>query len=69
MKNKQPLILDRSAFTVVALNHDENDAEHWQRTTPEMRIQHLLRLRKMNYGDGASGRLQRVLEIAELQRS
>ena len=34
--------------------------------SPESRLNHLLRLRLINYGTDASGRLQRVLEVAEL---
>ncbi|MFM8476564.1 MAG: hypothetical protein ACKOEO_12305 [Planctomycetaceae bacterium] len=63
----QPALkMDRSVFTC---DDDFDDRElrlWWHRQTPEYRLQHMLALRKMNYGDESSARLQRVLEIAEL---
>ncbi len=63
----QPTLnMDRSVLTC---DDDFDDPElrlWWHRQTPEIRLQHMLALRKMNYGDESSARLQRVLEIAEL---
>ncbi len=66
MSNLETQNLDRSAFSVVDLSLADDEPSYWHRQSPEARIEHMLRLRKMNYGDAASGRLQRVLEVVEL---
>jgi hypothetical protein len=60
------LKVDRSAITFGSDFDDTEQRLWWHRQTPEARIQHMLFLRKMNYGDESSARLQRVLEVAEL---
>lgn len=62
--------VDRTAFSVVS-SFEEADAEddaYWRSRTPAERLAHLELLRRINYGDAATGRLQRVLEIAWLPR-
>ena len=60
------LRLDRSAISV-SDDFDEPEMKQWWcAQTAERRLQHMMALRAMNYGDRASARLQRVLEIAEL---
>ena len=62
--------VDRTAFSVVS-SFDEADAEddaYWRSRTPAERLAHLELLRRINYGDAATGRLQRVLELAWLPR-
>lgn len=68
MGNTSNQHVDRSAFSVVPLTQADDEREYWRKATPAERIEQLLRLRKMNYGDAASGRLQRVLEITKLSR-
>ena len=68
MRDTSSKRIDRSAFSVVPLSQADDERDHWHRATPAERIEQLLRLRKMNYGDAASGRLQRVLGITELSR-
>lgn len=68
MKDTSSQRVDRSAFSVVPLTQADDEQDHWHQATPAERIEQLLRLRKMNYGDAASGRLQRFLEITELSR-
>jgi hypothetical protein len=63
--------VDRTAFSVVS-SFDEADTEddaYWRSRTPAERLAHLELLRRINYGDAATGRLQRVLELAWLPRS
>jgi hypothetical protein len=58
--------VDRTAFSVVS-SFEEADAEddaYWHSRTPAERLAHLELLRRINYGDAATGRLQRVLEVA-----
>jgi hypothetical protein len=57
--------VDRTAFSVVS-SFEEAEAEddaYWRSRTPAERMAHLELLRRINYGDAATGRLQRVLEI------
>lgn len=57
--------VDRTAFSIVS-SFEEAEAEddaYWASRTPAERMAHLELLRRINYGDAATGRLQRVLEI------
>ena len=63
---QRTLTLDRNAFSVVALNAESDEMQHWLTQSPQERIRHIQRLRRINYGSRATGRLQRVLEVTEL---
>ncbi len=59
--------VDRSAFAVVS-SHDEAaeaDRRYWWSRTPEERLQAVHLLRTRAYGDAASGRVERVLEVTQ----
>jgi hypothetical protein len=58
--------LDRTAFSVVPLDQQDDEGEYWLTKTPEERIAALGYLRWLAYGDAATARLQRVLSVAEL---
>jgi len=55
--------LDKTVLTFDTLDHADDDAKNWWSRTPEERLRHLECLRRLNYGDLATGRLQRVLEV------
>ena len=60
--------VDRTAFAVFS-SFDEADAAddaYWRSRTPAERMAHLELLRRINYGDAGTGRLQRVVELAWL---
>lgn len=57
--------LDRTALTISSLEQADDEKQYWFEQLPESRMMHLLLLRQINYGPDASGRLQRVLEVAE----
>ena len=62
------LRLDRSAFEVASLDDDSADRRFWQAESPAERMEALELLRQIIYGyDPATTRLQRVLEIVELE--
>ena len=63
--DKYPTGLDRTALTVTSLDQADDEKQYWFEQTPESRMMHLLLLRQINYGPDASGRLWRVLEVAE----
>jgi hypothetical protein len=58
--------MDRSAFSVVSLDTASDEVTYWLTQSPQARLRHMQRLRQINYGFSASERLQRVLEVAEL---
>ena len=61
--------LDKSAFSVVPLSKADDDLEYWLSRTPEERLSAVEVNRWLVYGyDKATSRLQRVLEVAELER-
>jgi hypothetical protein len=57
--------IDRTAFSVVS-SFEEADAEddaYWRSRTPAERLAHLELLRRINYGDAATGRIEKVMEV------
>ena len=58
--------LDRSAFSVVSLDEQDDDGAYWHDKTPEERMRALEYLRRMAYRNAATARLQRVLSVAQL---
>ena len=62
------LSLDRTSISLSDDFDEPETKQWWCAQTAERRLQHMMALRAMNYGDRASARLQRVLEIAELPR-
>jgi hypothetical protein len=59
------LKVDRTAFTVAALEDAPDDRAYWLLRTPHERLRHVEILRRINYGHRATARLQRVLEFAQ----
>jgi hypothetical protein len=56
--------VERRAFSVGTLHDDSDERAYWLQQTPQQRLMHVERLRRINYGAAALARLQRVLEIA-----
>lgn len=68
MSNRDLPELDRSAFSVISLEHSGDDADYWRGKTPAERLAAVELSRRMVYGYArTTSRLQRVLEIAELE--
>jgi hypothetical protein len=67
-KEKQSLRIDRTGLSISDHFEDPEQTCWWHSQSPEVRLQHMMALRAMNYGDRATARLQRVLEIAEFPR-
>jgi len=57
--------INKKAISVVSLSDAGDDKAYWSLKTPVERLKQIEILRWINYGDAASGRLQRVLEVAE----
>lgn len=61
------LRLDRTAISVKTGFDDSDEIEFWQRTSIKERLQHIERLRRINYGVRATSRLQRVIRIIKCE--
>jgi hypothetical protein len=61
--------VNRKAFSVTDLAQaDSDDIAYWKSRTPAERMEALVTIRRVLYGEAAvTGRLQRVLEIVERQ--
>ena len=59
--------LDKEVFTTVPLFDESADKAFWLSQSPQARIDQIEILRQINYGDRATSRLQRVLEIAKCE--
>lgn len=57
--------IDKKSFSVVSLSEPLNDNKYWLSKTAIERIQHIERLRRINYGNSATARLQRIFEFIE----
>jgi hypothetical protein len=54
--------LDKNHFSVISLTDQSDEKKYWITTTPIKRLQHIEVLRRINYGNSATSRLQRILE-------
>lgn len=67
MKDIPQLKLDKSKIKIGSKIEDSitDEIKFWQNTTVKERLQHIERLRRLNYGNRATGRLQRVIQIVK----
>jgi len=63
--HQMPDRVDRSVVTVKNRFDDHDDKVYWWSRTPDERLRYMELLRRINYGDQATARLQRVLEITQ----
>ena len=59
--------LDKSCFSVISLKEKSEDINYWLTVSPVDRLKHIEMLRRINYGNSATSRLQRILEDTERQ--
>lgn len=60
--------MDKSAFSVASLDEPSDERRYWLSRTPNARLDAVEYLRQMAYGyDPATVRIQRVLEVIELE--
>jgi hypothetical protein len=62
------LKIDRTAFEVTSLQAPSDEPAYWKSQPPAKRWEAMELMRQINYGHAATGRLQRVLEVAQLQK-
>jgi hypothetical protein len=59
-KSNRTSKLDRRAFSILPGFDDSDDKRYWLSQTPQARVRHIEELRRMNYGDRATERLEVV---------
>jgi hypothetical protein len=57
--------MDKRFFSVASLSDHLDDKDYWSSMNPIERMRHIEVLRRINYGHGATSRLQRVFEFTE----
>jgi hypothetical protein len=57
--------LDKNKFSVISLTDQSDEKNYWLTTSPVKRLQHIEVLRRINYGNSATSRLQRILETTK----
>ncbi|TMQ29525.1 MAG: hypothetical protein E6K70_25540 [Planctomycetota bacterium] len=61
--------MDKSSFSVAGLTDESDERAFWHASTPHDRLRALEFMREIMYGyDPASARLQRLLEVAPLDK-
>ena len=61
--------IDKTKLSVVHEFDKAEEKAYWLSRTLEERLRHVETLRRMNYGDKATARLQRVIEVVKRQTS
>jgi hypothetical protein len=62
--------VNRKKLSVAKLGRPSSDVAYWRSQSPNARLRAMELMRQINYGEAAvSGRLKRVLEIAQLKKS
>jgi len=69
MSDIPQLKLDKSKLKLVNGVEDSvaDEIAYWRKATVKERLQHIERLRRLNYGIRATGRLQRVIQVVECE--
>jgi hypothetical protein len=57
--------LDRTRIEVVSDFDNSEETEYWRNASVEQRLEHLAYLRYLAFGDAATARLQRTLEVVQ----
>ncbi len=55
--------VDRKTIIIDSSFNEIDKKAYWHSRTPGERLEHIERLRQMNYGDKATERLQRIFKI------
>ena len=59
--------MDKTVLSVVSLTDPNDDGDYWRSKTPLQRLEAVETMRRILYGYDPSERLQRLLEVAELE--
>lgn len=61
--------LDKTKIKVVPITDRSEEIEYWRNTSTKERLQYAERLRRIAYGNRATARLQRIIEVVKLAES
>ncbi len=65
----QDMKMDKTQFSISNLSEESDEAAYWQGQTPQARLEALELMRQVMYGyDPSTARLERLFEIAQLER-
>ncbi len=65
----QDMKMDKTRFSAADLSNKSDEAAYWQARTPQSRLEALEMMRQVMYGyDPSTARLERLFEVAELER-
>jgi hypothetical protein len=65
-KDIPELRLDKTKIRVMTFAEKEaEEIEYWKNTSLKERLQHIERLRRLNYGVRATGHIQRVIRVVK----
>ncbi len=67
MEDTLELRLDKTKISVSNSFDNSEEKEYWLSRTPQERLLHMERLRRINYGHNAAERLQRIIEVVKCQ--
>lgn len=67
MQDTLELRLDKTKISVSDSFDNSEEKKYWHSRTPQERLLHMERLRRINYGHKATERLQRVIEVVKCE--
>ena len=67
MEDTFEIRLDKTKISVSNSFDSTEEKEYWLSRTPQERLTHIERLRRINYGHRATERLQRVIEVVKCE--
>lgn len=67
MQDTSEMRVDRTKLSVSNSFDNTEEKVYWLARTPQERLVHIERLRRINYGDRTAERLQRVLEVVKCE--
>jgi hypothetical protein len=70
MAESVKLHMDKTFLSVASLHDESDEKTYWRSKSPQERLEAVEVMRQIIYGyDPSTSRLQRLLEVAELQKS
>ncbi len=67
MQKDSEIRLDKTKISISSDFDNSDEKEYWLSRTPQERIAHIEFLRRINYGDETTKRIQRVFEVVKCE--
>ena len=69
-KDLPEIRLDKTKLRIISFaEKDAEEIEYWKNASLKERLQHIERLRRLNYGVRATGHIQRVIRVVKQEQS